>query len=301
MSNFTEFIKNMNEMQKQFSKSMAPVFEAAYQMSVGISKQLSKIDFSQIVHTVSEIGEAIREVADEITQFQSIIIELGYPPHKDFPISMIREIVRDYNEYGKEFVAEYIDDMMSEYYDENYLHYVLSTWEKIEIIQDRLPILRSVIKCHNLKMYEAAIPTLLPQLEGTLAKGFNHKGKLNGYQQTVYLRSLLVDPFEKEKLSIQFEQTLHNFYIQYILVGFKHGEEIISDVSRHAILHGGFVNYATQGNSLKLILLFDYLLDCIREISEETIEKAKSEIQEEIKKVRQSKRLAKRSKKKSPK
>jgi hypothetical protein len=167
---------------------------------------------------------------------------------------------------------------MFEIYDEEYLDHILLKWEQRKLISSRISILRNVIKCHNQQMYNASIPTLLPQLEGTIANAFQHKGKLNSYHLKVYLKHLLIKPNEERVFS--FEEALHNYYIQYVLVNFEHGKEIMSEVSRHAILHGGLTSYGTKENSLKLILLFDFLIDCFDEITEEVIMKARKEIQE---------------------
>lgn len=57
------------------------------------------------------------------------------------------------------------------------------------------------------------------------------------------------------------------FKKDYIVADFKHGIAPNSYLSRHAILHGGDTSYGTIENSLKCILLFDYIQDKFRLVS----------------------------------
>jgi len=56
-----------------------------------------------------------------------------------------------------------------------------------------------------------------------------------------------------------YDQAIKTFLFNVILVGFEHGTIPKSFLSRHAILHGADTTYGTVTNSLKSILLFDYL------------------------------------------
>ena len=45
-----------------------------------------------------------------------------------------------------------------------------------------------------------------------------------------------------------------------VFVKFQWGDPLSSSLSRHAILHGGDTDYATALNSVKALLLFDFVL-----------------------------------------
>jgi len=64
-----------------------------------------------------------------------------------------------------------------------------------------------------------------------------------------------------------FDEAIQKYYLDIILAGFEHGTVPKSFLSRHAILHGGDTNYGNITNSLKSILLFDYLQDKFRLLS----------------------------------
>lgn len=217
-----------------------------------------KDSYQHLKLTLEEIGE------DAIT-FNKLVIELGYPPHGDIPADLISGVAGNYEVEGIEEVKEYIDDLYFHIYEDQKIDALMVKWENNKILKNRLPILRNVIKCHTQQMYFASIPTLLPQLEGIMAEFYNHNGQMNGKVMKKYLDQTL----KVERISeYSIEDALHDFYLEHILVKFNHGEELKSNLSRHAILHGGDYKYGTKQNSLKLILMFDYLSDLLETLNE---------------------------------
>jgi len=243
-----------------------------------INKVLSQIDFEGITATFKELGELFEALEDNFVDFKKIIVELGYPPRGELPFTFINQVVLDYHEHGAEYVKNYLDKDMCYFYNSRIIESFLLNWHANSILESRLPILRNVVKCHKQKMYYASVTGILPQLEGIIAESFNHKGKLDGEQLRIYLQYLLVIP-ENELNNLSLEDAFRKYYLQYILVSFKHGQTIHSEISRHAILHGGHIDYGHEENSLKLILLFDFLADCLSDLKEEVIEQAKESIQ----------------------
>ncbi|PAD70695.1 hypothetical protein CHH83_02505 [Bacillus sp. 7586-K] len=263
---------------KNYRNEIKKIFEPLRKQMEELKSMFTlNIDFTKLMPNFEELGSELKAAGDDLIQFKTIIVELGYPPHDDLPIPIIRRIVYEYNNHGKDYVNSYLNDTLSEFYNEPKLESMLIKWNANPKLRVRLPILRNVMKCHKQQMYHASIPSLLPQLEGMIADTFQHKGQLKGYQLKTYLKHLLLVP-DGHATSLSYEEALHSYYIQYVLVNFEHGKTIHSQVSRHAILHGGYYEYGTKENSLKLILLFDYLCDSFSKLKEETIEKAKEEI-----------------------
>ncbi|MED3550153.1 hypothetical protein [Cytobacillus praedii] len=263
-------LKSNEGIGKVLSEIVVKVLEKLYEIT-------SHIDWSKINDPLAELGRVFKETGDDLIRFKSITVELGYPPHLDMSIPIIRKIVKDYDEYGKEYVSNYIDEIMFEFYNEEYMCEIQKKWYRKRVLKPILPILDNVIKAHTQQMYYSSVSTLLPQLEGLIAKTFRHTGELKGNQLKTYLKHLLIDK-DVEKRAYSFDEAIHKYYKTYILVRFKHGDEIVSDISRHAILHGGDVQYGSKKNSLKLILLFDYLNDCLSTVNESVIEEAKLEL-----------------------
>lgn len=274
---------------EQMSESIRKTWEAARPSLTQLKARIVEHDFPSLLPYFKELGEILKKAEDIALRYKSIIVELGYPPHRDVPVEFVRDIVHDYEQYGKEYVAEYIDELMFTYYDEQVISEMSLKWENKNLAKSRIHILRNAIKCHNQMMYDASIPTLLPQLEGVIAEAFDHNEKFNGYHMKVYLKNLLIKKLSDNDLSLT--DALYNFYIQHILANFEHGKEIASDVSRNAILHGGDKNYGKQSNSLKLILLFDFLITVLNNIPEEVIQSARAELEENKFKKEEKERL----------
>ena len=252
---------------KNVAESVRPILEP-----------IQEIDFELEIlkPCYDEIGKMLKEADDIATKYKSIVIELGYPPLMEMPMDYVKKIVTDYKEHNIEYVAEYIDELVLAFHNEQFLWEMAQKWENKKLASSRIHILKNAIKCHNLQMYDASIPTLLPQLDGIVADAFGHTGKFNGYHMKTYLEHMLKKNLNKDEFTLT--DALHEYYTKNLLVGFEFGEQITSDVSRHAILHGGNTQYGKPVNSLKLILVFDFLLTVLNDASEDIIQAAKQEI-----------------------
>lgn len=146
---------------------------------------------------------------------------------------------------------------MFNYYSSEKIRLIAFEWESNELLKERMSILRNVIMAHNLGMYNVTIPTLLTQLEGVLIDTFNIRGKVDGKIIELLLECLLKD--DNNESGFNFDTEIHEYYTKNIIQSFKHGEPIKSGISRNAILHGADKRYGILSNSLKTILLFDYI------------------------------------------
>jgi hypothetical protein len=271
LDEFSRFAKELNE---TIDRTVRPLIEFQKEMD----NIFESDGFTQLTRTFKDLGEQIRQAADEVGQYKSIIVELGYPPHESLPLGEMRMIVQDYNNHGIEYVKAYIDPLMEKIYDELFLEDLLKQWEKSDLVSDRLSILRSAIRCHKQQLFSASIPTLLPQLEGIIGKGFDHSGWMGGKILKVYIKYLLQLDKTQERF-FSFEEALRTYYLRYIInPSFEYGKDVESEISRNAILHGYFLEYGNKENSLKIILLFDFLLTTLSNLGEETIQKAKDEL-----------------------
>jgi hypothetical protein len=80
-----------------------------------------------------------------------------------------------------------------------------------------------------------------------VARGFKHKGNMNGKILKKYISELL----EGDKT-----ESLQEIINKRMLVSFEHGKEVNSPISRHAILHGGDIKFGTEAAALRLLLIF---------------------------------------------
>ena len=142
------------------------------------------------------------------------------------------------------------------------LYSILDKWESKKWLKKRIPILKEAIVSHINNRYYASISVILPQIEGIIVFGYGQYGYMNQKKLKKYIKKLLKDD---EKCS--FDSAIKRFYLEIILNNFEHGKPPESFLSRHAILHGGDMDLGTAENSLKSILMFDYIQDKFRLIS----------------------------------
>ena len=267
ISEVKENLMRNSEFPKQFFRTDYNNQELI-KLSLRMQNLIRDFNHSSLGEEYESLDNTLKEIQEDAIVFNQVVLELGYPPHGGIPADLIGSVVGNYKVEGIEEVKEYIDELYFDIYNDAKLDLLLIKWESYSILKNRMPILRNAIKCHQQQMYFSSIPTLLPQMEGIIAKSFKHIGQMNGKALKNYLKQTFL---VESSIEYSIEDALHDFYLEYILVNFNHGEEIRSDLSRHAILHGGDYKYGTRQNSLKIILMFDYLSDLLEEIYKKSV------------------------------
>ncbi|WP_309260434.1 hypothetical protein [Bacillus cereus] len=222
-----------------------------------VSRYLSAV---KIVSKLEEIQEKARITEEKTERFKTIMIEIGFPPHGGLFPQEVSHLVDLYDEQGGGHLKGIINKFMIERYNAAELEVFLQGWQAIGWISNRHEILSSAIKAHIEGDFFLTVPIFLAQIEGVIAQGFAHHGRMGGNTLQQYLETLLVN-----EGVFSFDKQIQTFYLNTILVGFEHGEPLQSKLSRNAILHGADVEYGTEENSLKSILIFDYILDRLNE------------------------------------
>jgi len=149
-----------------------------------------------------------------------------------------------------------VENFLISKYDDEKIDEILIKWKKKQWLGKRISILEQAIWAHKEHRFNLSVPAILFQIEGIIAEGYGHYGKMYGRQLERYACKLLSDTSISS-----FDEAIQHFFLNFILIDFEHGSPAQSSLSRHAILHGGDANYGTIENSLKCILLLDYILD----------------------------------------
>jgi hypothetical protein len=216
------------------------------------SSVVKYFDFNKIMDGVSKTLE------DTSHKFSKILLLYGWPPHQEMNINHMIEIIdlQGSSEIKKDSISELINSKFLSFYNEKRINKMLTSWSSKEWLSKRIPILRECVKAHINEMYFVSVPALLPQIEGIIADGYSHKGKMNGTDLSDYSKRLL-----NNANRFSYDSVIQDYFFQFVLATFEHGKTINSFLSRHAILHGGDCSYGTEVNSLKSLLLFDYFQD----------------------------------------
>lgn len=252
-------VKGLEALSKVIADFLLEMSDAFYK-----SKDLFKdiqYDSSRLSQTIKEIADHINDFGSVIEKFKTISAELGYSPNFDIEPEQISEIVSNYTLFDKKTANIKTDEYFIKKYDLNAIVHLNEKWTKSTILKSRIHILNEAITAHNNAYYYLSIPPLLTQIEGLIAEIFDHKGQMRGSNLLEYLDKLLV----KKDNTFSFDNVINNIYKISIMTSFTHGSPIKSILSRHAIMHGGDIKYGTITNSLKCILLFDYIHDRIKD------------------------------------
>ncbi|MFL0361792.1 hypothetical protein ACH0BF_02085 [Pseudobacillus sp. 179-B 2D1 NHS] len=275
----TKFVREQQAWKRQLiglaRSPFKEVFEEHRKMRENSFKPFFEVN--KVAEALRRWSEGIEDTKEDMITFKKAMVDLGYPPNDWIDIRKLRQIAQDYSENGKEHVAEYIDEFMVKFYDEKMLETIRANWNEKSYLKNRLPLLRNAIMAHKLGMYDLVVPAVLSQLEGLIIDSFEIKGFVNEDIQLILLEHLLLKNKEITH-SFDYDDAIYEYYSTNILVSFKHGSFIKSDVSRHAILHGGYTNFGKETSSLKVLLLIDYLIDAIEDLREKTIKLAKEEV-----------------------
>lgn len=191
----------------------------------------------------------------DVTAYRQAMIRHGWPPlfHVDEnQLKKLVAIINDDSMAGSEITMQ-LESCILEWHSNEVLDELLNAWSKHPLLSDSIAaILGDAVHAHQQGKFTLSVPAILPQIEGLIARGYGHQGHMSGKTLKTYFEQLL-------SLSIHDNIAKHFLNDKY-LAGFEHGNKIDIPLSRHAVLHGGDVEYATAAVSLRAILFFDYLL-----------------------------------------
>lgn len=251
--------ESLIKLNEQINEQMKPVHEALKNIQLTTSELFKSIDYSVLIEKFQQFREVVVEYGSKAEKFKTYVVEMGYPPHYDLLPYEVTRIVELYEE-DQEKAITYTNDFMLKKFDHDNLQMMLEKWGNAKWTENRVEIFTDIMNAHKNKMYYVSIPATIAQIEGIIAQGFDHYGKMNGNHIKEYLTRLL-----SEVGRFSFDEGIKAFYFKNVLASFEHGKPIRSFLSRNAILHGADVGYGTPENSLKCILLFDYIHDKISE------------------------------------
>ncbi len=234
---FASVGKFLQEFNKGYSEKIEPVIKGFYELSERIGKWITKLQEDL------EVGDL----------FDLILLELDWPPIRKLDIEIKRTTVKLYNENDIACVRVFLHENVMEKFNDDYCASLLSEWCENPLLEKRVNVLEEAMECNRRGNYYASTILILSQVEGVIADGFYHSGRMGGKKVEEYVKKF------SETGTDDKDRAFKKFIEDIVLVQFHHGEKLNSYMSRHAIMHGGDTQYGTWENSIKAILLFDYL------------------------------------------
>lgn len=211
---------------------------------------------SRMREVAGHLSDALEQYRSDKEAFDPVIVELGWPPPREIPLPAMRAILRTYENNDLEEARREVNHFLVEYYDDEVLGRIATRWMDTGWIEDRHPILREILNGYKEGYYSLVITCAFAQTDGILAESFDHEGQLSGSDYKAYVKDL----FSSDQW-FHDQSAVKEFVFKYTRAQFEFGKPLGSDLSRHAIMHGGDTEYGCQENALKLILLLDYIID----------------------------------------
>jgi hypothetical protein len=208
----------------------------------------------------------IKEISQKFDEDSGWLLSFDWPPLMHAPVNFVNRL-RQYCDGMDPAKAqkEINESILGFYTPDRIRNEILKPWETKTFLRHRIHILRSAIEAHISSNYALSVPALLPQLEGIVAENFKHKGRMMGDKYKEYLKQIM--PERGKGVNSLFNRLFSNLILEHVLMNFKHGQPILFDLNRHAILHGADVKYSTPTTSLKAIIVIDFIIKQIRFVS----------------------------------
>lgn len=189
----------------------------------------------------------------------NILIKFGWPPFARTYTDDMRNIINiseknnDYEQTKKEINQYFIKRLQKENFQ--YLDYLLASWSEVGELKRRISILNNIIFAHKSGCYSLSIPVIIIQIEGIIAECNNHKGIITYKKNKEYFQELF-----SLNGKVPSDEPANDFISSKLYESFEWGDSKRHEISRHAIIHGEDVHYATETNAIKMIYLLDYVI-----------------------------------------
>ena len=271
---FQDFSRSLASVQEQAVRAIAsPAFEAMQQISRTVAA-IAMPDFTApirealegwqrsirpMLEQFAESAERLRPLLESLGRYPEAMAFYGWPPLDDLPMPDVYWIVQQYDSRLATAAVD-VDRRVTDAYGSGRTSQLLADWEGSTLLARQAPILRDAVQAHLDGQYNLSVPALLLCVEAvavTLVKPRN--GRLGKAQR----ESLVAATFAEESRTGDLERaTLRataNLFNTMLYGTWFHGDPIPAYLNRHAVLHGGDLEYGDQANSLRAILLLDLL------------------------------------------
>jgi len=198
-----------------------------------------------------DIIEMLEILEQKGNRLEKMLFQLKWTPPGHLPSILLDKISLSF-EKGQISIQD-VDEIFVHFYNKDRLQEMVNTWCEKKFIEPRIKILKEVVTAHIEGRFELSIPSILPQIEGIVADINKHAGRMNFTKSKEYVESMLAR-------NSRFDRIGKEFFLSILHDKFE-WQDSIPFLSRNAILHGADTNYASEANSLRLILMFDFLQD----------------------------------------
>ena len=273
-SAFNAYVQNLARVQEQYTRAlMSPAFEALQEMSRRVAAiavpdftapiRQALADFDKSIRPMlaqfAETAERLRPMLESLGRYPDAMAMFGWPPLEDLGMHDVYWVVTQYDAGAVESAAE-VDRRVIAAHPPDRIKQMLGEWECSTLLAREVPILKEAVQAHLERRYALSVPALLLCVEAVAVTLVKPKRGYLGQKQREALVAVTFRGDAKtgdlERATLRASASLFN---QMLYGRWLHGEPIPPYLNRHAVLHGGDLEYGDEANSLRAILLLDLL------------------------------------------
>lgn len=256
--------KALNELAVRFAQTFEPSHKALgelvsrmVQACEPIQKAIAELN-EQVSQWLVEYRPKLEQLSDAMRGFVTLhehavraLRDLGWPPILSLSPNDAQWIVNEYESKDAEVARASVETYLLDLHHDKTILAMLGQWGRRRDLKKRLPILAQAVYAHIEGNFWLSIPAMLTQIEGIVVDRWDPacerpsaKSYVNNWSTECPQWS--ADLFASLVTDVLFES-------------FKWSSAPPPLLNRHSVLHGHDVSYGTAANSLRAILVFDYL------------------------------------------
>lgn len=245
-----------------YNRNILTAVEKAMRPAISMQLELDRA-FKSILPLldISIPTDLLEKAEQDFDKFKIILIEVGFPPFEfDLSFAQISQLVNIYYEDGRQAFKREFHRYVMKTFTNNAIDTLHTNWAESGLInKTRLRIIDEIIFCHKNRKYFSSVATIIPQIEWLVLRSRRNKGWATQGKLKEYINELA----DKES-TFSLDEVLTSFFEDVLYTRFEIGKKL-PQLSRNAILHGADARYGTKLNSIKCILLFDFLVQKLKD------------------------------------
>jgi hypothetical protein len=185
--------------------------------------------------------------------------------HRDINGPVKRELLR----LGREGKTSEIDSYLCSLFNEKdgaRLTEKVAVWFKVPYLADRKQIILDSLEAHKAGKWTLTVPTLLPLIDGLIRRFRKEHLRPSKNPNRVMHVDQFAEYYQRNQPKL-LGKPVASFMHKYMFANFHFNNGVApSSINRHAILHGEIFDYATEANSLRVILFLDTMSQFVQVI-----------------------------------
>jgi hypothetical protein len=230
------------------------------------AKQEVKEGLIHLLSISGKHGDSIKLLTREDDELSCILSASGWwILQRDINGPVKRELLR----LGREKQTAEIDYYLCSLFNENdgaRLRERIEAWFKLPYLADRKQIILDSLEAHKAGKWTLTVPTLLPLVDGVMQRFRKEHLPRSKNPKRGIRANKFVDYYRRNQPKL-FGKPFASFMQNHIFATFDFNNGTSpSSINRHAILHGEIFDYATEANSLKVLLLLDTISQFVQTV-----------------------------------